>query len=142
MIARKLKTYLESRPAIVNKLAAEKWGIRIRVDFIPQGMPRPYVRLQELGATPDYHLAGELSDLKTRVQCDVWADSEAEAEEIAELIRLAPLSGYRGSWEGTPVQAVKIAFESGTHEDEKDGSDDVAYRNTRDYQITYQRAVN
>ncbi len=146
MIGRRLKSYLESIAAVASRLTAPQWGIRIRVGTIPQGMPLPYVRLAEVGAHPEYHLGGELADLAATVQVDVWAESEQEADEIAELIRLAPLSGFRGTWTdrdgaATAVQAVTIQHELGTFEDPKDGGDSMRYRHTRDYRIHYQRAV-
>lgn len=147
MIARRLKSYLESIPAITNVLSAPQWGVRIRVGTIPQHMPLPYVRLAQIGGTPDYHLAGELGDLATTVQCDVWAETEKQADDIAELIRLAPLSGFHGTWtdnEGnaTHVKAVNITSEIDTFEDPKTGSDEMRFRNIRDYKIHYDRLVN
>jgi len=141
MIARKLWGYLKALPAITDALSAPKWGVRIRVGRIPQGMPLPYVRLAEIGGAPDYSLAGELGDLAKTVQMDVWAETEQAADDIAELIRLAPLSGYRGTWDGTRVQAVEITAETGTVEDPRDGSDTGRFRNTRDYRIHFQRTV-
>jgi hypothetical protein len=122
-------------------------GRRIRVGTIPKGMALPYVRLTGGDGSPDYHLAGELGDLTQRVQCDVWAASEKEADDIAELIRLAPLSGYAGQWtdaEGnvTQVKAVNITSELGTFEDPKDGSDEMRFRNTKEYSIHFERPVN
>lgn len=147
MIARKLQNYLASLPAIANKLSAPTWGVRIRKDTIPQGMPLPYVRLAEISGTPDYHLTGELGDLATIVQCDVWAASEGEADEIGEMIRLAPLSGFRGQWldtagAATEIKAVTIQSELSAFEDPKDGSDEMRFRTTRNYQIHYERPVN
>lgn len=150
MIARKMKTYLEAIPAIQDRLSEPKWGVRIRVGTIPQGMPLPYVRLAEIGGAPDYHLRGEIGDLAETVQVDVWAESEQEADEIAELVRgynpdgslvaTLPLSGYRGgTWDGTVVQAVTITSQVGTFEDPRDGSDTTRFRNTRNYQIHYER---
>lgn len=145
MIARKLRSYLSGIAAIQHALSAPRWGVRIRVGVIPQGMPLPYVRLAEIGGGPDYHLAGEIGDLAKSVQVDVWAESEQEADQISELIRLAPLSGFRGEWsdEGgaVEVQAVTIESETGTVEDPKDGTDDTRHRRTTTYMIHHQRPV-
>ena len=146
MIARRLKTYLEGIAAVADRLAEARFGIRIRVGSIPQGMPLPYVRLAEIGGRPDYHLGGELGDLPTSVQCDVWADSEELADQLAEAIRLAPLSGFRGAWSAADgstveVKAVTIESEIGTYEDPLDGSDDMRFRNTRVYKIHHERPI-
>lgn len=145
-ISRKLKEYLETIPAIADKLSAPGWGVRIRKDSIPEGMPLPYVRLAASASHPDYHLGGELADKGAFVQCDVWAETEAEADEIAELIRLAPLSGFHGVWTSpdgttTQIKGVSITTEMETFEDPKDGSDDMRYRNVKDYRIHYERPV-
>jgi hypothetical protein len=147
MIGRRLKSYLEGIAAIANKLSQAPWGVKIRIGTIPQNMQLPYVRLTGGDGSPDYHLAGELGDLTQRVQCDVWAASEKEADDIAELIRLAPLSGYAGQWtdaEGnvTQVKAVNITSELGTFEDPKDGSDEMRFRNTKEYSIHFERPVS
>lgn len=146
MIARRLKEYLESIDAVASRLKDDVYGVRIRVTTIPQGMPLPYVRLSEISSNPEYHLGGEAAVLPTVVQVDVWAETDDDASEIAELIRLAPLSGYRGQWTApdgtlTNVKNVTIEAEFGTFEDPKDDSDDMRYRNTRDYRILYERTV-
>lgn len=152
MIARKLQTYLESIPALQDVLSAPKWGLRVRVGRIPQGMLLPYVRLAEIGADVSYHLAGELSGLDTTVQIDVWAETEKQADEIADLIRgfdadgnliaSRPLSGFAGTWDGARVEAVVIMSETGTVEEPGDSSGAGRFRNTRDYRIHWHRAVS
>jgi hypothetical protein len=147
MIARRLRSYLAGIAEVADALSAPPWGVKIFVSTVPQNVPLPYVRLAGDGGRPDYHLAGEIGDLAKRVQCDVWASSADEADRIAELIRLAPLSGFHGRWTDeagnvTQVKAVTIQTEIDTFEDPRTGSDEMRYRNAKEYSIHHERPVN
>lgn len=151
MIAEKLKNHLHTIPAIADRLSVPEWGVRIRTNRIPQGMPLPYVRLTEITSRPDYHLTGELAGLDAVIQVDVWADTAREADEIAELVRgydhdgnlvaERPLSGFAGQWDGVRIDAVTITNEIASQEPPTDASDDWLFRRTTDLRIHYHRPV-
>lgn len=133
--------YLGGIPAISNRLSAPKYGVRLYKHRAVENCPLPYAVVTELGGVPDYELAGELPDVVKTYQVDVYAASDDEANEIAELIRLAPLSGYRGTMDTTYVHSVTIASERGPDDFRSDGSDTPYSRNQRDYRIRHDRAV-
>jgi len=133
--------YLASQEAIVDKLSIESFGVRIYLRRAPAGCPRPLVVLNDVGGAPEYQLKGEIGDLPKTLQVDVYADSAAECDEISELIRLAPTSGYRGLMDQTYVHAVTIERESGTTEEPASGLDAPIYRNSIDYRVHFNRAV-
>jgi len=142
MTARNLIRYLATKQAIVAKLSIAKFGTRLFARRAPQGCPLPLVVVTALGGAPEYHLTGEIGDLARTFQVDVYADSEDECEEIAELIRLAPLSGYRGQMDGVRVHAVTIQSEDDPTEQRGDGNDAPYYRSRKDYRIHFDRVVN
>lgn len=141
MIGRALVKYLASKPAIADRLTAEKFGTRIFLRRAPQGCPLPLVVVTVIGGSPDYHLAGELGDTSRVVQVSTYAATDLEAEEIAELIRLAPLSGYRGQMDTVRVQAVTIESEIDRLVESGSGGDAPYYENMKDYRIFFDRQV-
>jgi hypothetical protein len=134
--------YLASKPAIADRLTAEKFGTRIFLRRAPQGCPLPLAVVSVFGGSPDYHLAGELGDTSRVVQVSVYAATDREAEDIAELIRLAPLSGYRGQMDTVRVQAVVIESEIDRLVESASGGDEPYFETTKDYRIHFDRAVN
>lgn len=69
-------------------------GGRVHWLRVPQGLPTPYVVLNEISGVGHYHTQGRTRHRQTRVQCDIYAATLAEAEhEMAHLT--AALSGAR-----------------------------------------------
>lgn len=145
MIGLKLGAYLRGITEVANRLPAPApTGVAIYLGRVPQKMPRtPACIITVIGGQPNYHLSGEIGDLAKIVQVDVHADTRREANEISELIRNAPLSGYDGgTWDGdTVVQAVLIESEVEIDEPPTDSSDTWLYRKITNYRITYERTV-
>jgi hypothetical protein len=133
--------YLASKQPIVDRLSSPGFGVKIYKRRAPQNVPRPFVVVTGIGGTPDYGLAGEIGDLGKVAQIDVYAESDDEAEEIAELIRLAPLSGYRGLMDDTCVHAVTIESEIDPDDYQSDGGDNTLSRSTKTYRIHHDRTV-
>lgn len=116
-------------------------GVRVFKGTIPQGMPFPAATLIAIASTPDYKLSGEIGDLQTIVQVDLYAPTEIEAEDIGDKIRLA-ISGYYGTMgESTVVKSVTIAADRELIQQPVDGSGRAGYRKSVDYRITYEREV-
>lgn len=116
-------------------------GVRVFKGTVPQGVPFPAVTLQAIAGTPDYKLSGEIGDLATIVQVDLYAATELEAEDIGDKIRLA-ISGYYGTMgEETVVKSVTIAGDRQLIQQPVDGSGRAGYRKSVDYRITYERPV-
>jgi hypothetical protein len=136
-----LLKYLASKQAIVDRLSSPSFGVKIYKRRAPQNCPRPFVVVTEISGSPDYELAGEIGDLPKVVQVDVYADTDLEAQEISELIRLAPLSGYRGLMDTTYVHAVTIESELAPDDFLSDAGDTPTSRSTKTYRVHHDRAV-
>lgn len=148
MIGEKLGKFLITVPEVSDKLTQIGHGVKIFLGRIPQQtgsqkISLPAVIINVIGGAPDYHLNGEIGDLATVVQVDVHANSRKEANEIAEAIRLAPLSGINGAmWdEDTEIKEVTIENERELDDAPTDSSDRWTHRHSTDYRITYVRSV-
>lgn len=138
-IVNQLGKFLKTQTEIANLLSHNS-GIRIYTGTIPQGIPFPAVTLQAISGAPDYSLRGEIGDLATIVQVDVYAETELIVEEIAEEIRLA-VSGYYGTMDDTQVKSVTIRSDRQLLEVPVDSSGRAGWRRSTDYAITYEREV-
>lgn len=133
--------YLGSKQALVDRLSSPRFGVKLYARRAPASCPLPFTVITGIGAVPEYELGGEIGDLKRTTQIDVYAATDEEAEEIADLIRTAPLSGYRGYMDTTYVHAVTIESELDPDDYRDDGSDAPYSRSTRTYRIHHDRAV-
>lgn len=133
--------YLAAQQPLVERLSSPRFGVKLYRLRAPENCPLPYVVVTPIGGNPDYALAGEIADLARVVQVDVYAATPDEAEEIFDLIRLAPLSGYRGLMGETYVHAVTIAREALLDDYRGDGSDRAYARASGDFRIHYDRPV-
>lgn len=144
MIGEKLGKYLSTITEIQDALSHPEFGVAIFPGHKPQRVGLPAVVVSVVSGTPDYHLTGEIGDLAKIVEVDVHASTRRRANEIAELIRLAPLSGYDGgTWDDdTVIKAVLIVSDAREIDvPPSDGSDRWTYRTITDYRITYERTV-
>ena len=67
---------------------------RITADKIPNNQEYPHARIWLVSSPYQYNLLGE-AGRKTRIQVDVYADTQAEADEGIDALHSA-LSGYKG----------------------------------------------
>lgn len=61
-------------------------GTRIFWNFVPARTPRAYIRLQVISDPRPQHLDDYDEARTTRVQCDIFADTHAEATAAAEAV--------------------------------------------------------
>lgn len=139
-ITNALGTYLRDIPDIQGLVYHDN-NIHIYQGTAAQGALLPYIILQIVAGTPDYHLGGEIGDLNKIVQVDCYAATEIEAEAIADAVRLAPLSGYTGLMHEIQVKWVQIVAERELLQGPVDSSGRATWRKSIDYRITFERPV-
>ena len=139
MIVADLKTYLETKIAVVDALSHPVHGFRCYVDQAPQNVPYPLLLMQQISSTPFYRLDGESKLAEQTVELTVHAATAFEAAEIMEKIRLAPLSGYRGLLDATWCNLCKVESERQFTTPVRDGTDRPVHHAQADYRIFYQR---
>lgn len=137
-LGRHLKTLTEVANLLAHDDAPD--GVMVFAGTVPQGVPFPAVTLIAIAGSPDYKLSGEIGDLTTIVQVDVYAATELQAEEIGDAIRLA-ISGYYGLMHETEVKSVTIRGDRQLIQVPVDSSGRAGWRKSVDYGITYERAV-
>jgi len=139
MIGLKLGKYLSTQSAINNRLSN-----RVYPDRKPQqNTPLPNSIITVIGGNPDYSLSGRIADLHKIVQVDVDATTRYEADEIADLIRVAiefstDVSGDQ-TWDHTIVKSCTVENEHDQTFAPTDGSDQWTFRKSITYQVTYVR---
>lgn len=135
MIAHKLGKYLNTRPDVLNRLSD-----RIYPNRVPQQAGNVYPRaiVSAFSGQPDYSLSGEIEDLAKMVQVDVEAESQYEANEVADLIR-QEISFFEGTWDDTIVKSCTVQNERDQDFPPTDGSDQWTFKRIIDYQVTYVR---
>ena len=140
MILKDLRDYLEENEDLSDKLTHETWGFRCYADRVPQAVPNPCITLEVSSTTPRYLLSNESKLAETLVHVAVYADKRHLADEILELIRLAPLSAFRGQMGDTWVVATTLENEGASHEVPNDASDSWEWQAMADYRFQYHRA--
>jgi hypothetical protein len=81
-------------------------GDRLHWLELPRGVGGdPYVILQEIGGSEDYHSTGPSGLHGTRVQVDSWGTTFDSAVAVQRVIS-ALLSGYRGTVADTDLQGI------------------------------------
>jgi len=129
------------RPAIRSFLLGDPTvsalvgGFRIHNIRLPQGQVDPSLVLNRVSETADYTMKEDSSLSSVRMQCDSWAQTADQANDLASATR-DRLSGYRGPMvansEAVEVRGVFVVSEL-------DGYDDVTklYRLSRDFNVWY-----
>lgn len=90
---------------LIGLLASVAGGQRYWVRA-PQKVKQPYVVMQKVGGTPDYHMTGPSGLVSSRVQIDVYGDTFTLVTSISRQIKTI-LSGYAGG----AIQAIFVDSE-------------------------------
>ncbi len=91
-------------------------GNRIDWGGSPQGAPYPRIVLWRIGENTGKTMQGPDSIRFYRIQCDVYAETDLEAEGLSEALR-ALLDHYRGGrFELITFEAVNDTREGGSNE--------------------------
>ncbi len=98
----------------------------------PQGAAWPGIVLRVISDRDAYALATTTNMATARVQVDVWAESVAEAEAVAQAVRTA-LGGYRDA----TFARIELAGARDTHDPEALGDPAGV---SMDFEIDYRRA--
>ena len=140
-IKEEIKTYLKSKSGITD-LVGSGSSARIYTSRAREGKPLPYIIIAISGGQSSEHLGG-ITGLATSA-VNVWAcaSTSTGADALAELIRLAPLQGYRGLIGTTKATVSAQSHRDDGYEESGDGSDSAAYYWTRRvFMVTHTEAT-
>lgn len=139
-ISTALITYLKTISNITD-LVGSGTSARIYHERIKQGVSEPFIRIELLGGISDQYLGGISGIATAEIQVDAFALSSADAFDLAEKIRLAPLQMFRGTMGAIDVLNVDGSenFRRG-FDPPPNGGNTKRYYVTRDYSITYREA--
>ena len=137
MILRNTRTFLLQQSAIGELVAS-----RVFPNVIPQGMTLPAIRLTTVsGSTYTRHGTEQLGKTSTTVQVDAYASNHAEAERLAEKIRIA-CHQYKGAWGGIHAASVHKTDERTFEDMPADGSSAVRRVISQDFRIIHTEAIS
>ena len=106
-IKKGLIDYLLTQTAVTNLVST-----RIRPGVIEQGLARPHLRVDQTGGDVHYSMAGNTGLAETFLDITCEADSEKEANELAETVR-KEIDGFAGTWGS---ETVRASFWRGTRD--------------------------
>lgn len=134
-IGEALTQYLLTRPAITDQV-----GQRIGPDALDQGEQLPAIVYFVIDDVSNEDLSGAAVGVAhTRVQIEAWASTRKAANALQELIRKAPLQGFRGLMSGVFVNGVSRAGGvRDTHDKPTNGSSRHRYCRSADYIISHE----
>jgi len=116
-------------------VSAAVGGGRIYSITFPQGTTEPSVLMTRISGLGEFHLQGPSGLNRNRVQLGSWAQTVADACELARLVKVR-LNGYAGTM-GTGQIAVDVR--SALYDSEREIYDEVTtlYGVTHDYLIMF-----
>ena len=135
-----LKTYLKTIPAVTALLGSGA-GARIYTYLAKQGVATPYIIYEVFEGNSSERLSEIAGVAENRIQIDCYGATEAEAYQLAEAVRLAPLQMYRGAFGDT--DALAVTSEDGARQGidkPTKGGNQRRYWFSRDYSVTYREA--
>lgn len=141
-IAAELITYLKTIPAVTNLIGSGA-GSRIYSSEPKQGVALPFVVFTVFvgGSTETLGAIAGMAD--NRIQIDCYGATSAQAFEVAEAIRYAPLQMYRGAM-GAAFAASVTSLDGYArgYDQATTGGNQRRYWVSRDYDIYYSEAIS
>lgn len=135
-ISTNLRKYLLSKSAITSLV-----GTRMFPRKIPQkNSAFPVIVYRIVSQDAAHHLAGGAGYAGTRIQLDVYSETETETDALAEAIR-NQMQGYSGAMGTASVTSVVLKNSQDLYEPPQDNSDTGLYRNSTDYWLRHDMAV-
>lgn len=137
------KTYLKTITAITNRVGSGS-DARIYPDRIREGAAMPAIAYVEGGGGHSFEHLGGISGLaETVMHVYTYGSSRTEANDLAEVVRLAPLQGFDGTMGSTAVRAVSASGHRDTGFDTpRHASDRPRYWTRRIYNIHHAEATS
>lgn len=132
-----LIVYLKSKTPITGLVGVDG-SARIYLGFPKQSVQLPYIVFQVFDGVSSEHLKGVSGHAENRVQIDCYGATQQASKALAELVRHAPLQGYRGKI--GDVFAMGITSTGGYRrgfDSPSQGSSQSRYWHSRDYFISY-----
>jgi len=136
-----LKTYLKTISGVTALVGAGA-AARIYTNLAKQGVATPYIIYQVFAGDSSETLTAIAGMAENRIQVDCYGATEAEAYNLAEAVRLAPLQMYRGTFGDADAVAIisPDGYRQGIDNPSK-GGNQRRYWVSRDFTVTYREAV-
>lgn len=80
-------------------------GTKLFPQKLPQGTVLPAIVYDIVTGDPKHSFDGPIGFRRTSVDLTCWADTDLEAGQLADAVRLS-LDGYTGEWSGNAVESV------------------------------------
>lgn len=117
---------------------AAKVDDRIYPGFAPQQATRPLLVYQRISDVPQGTMEPATLVWQAVVQFDVYAETRAKAEEIADAV-IADLNNHVDTVGDTRIDGITIDNVQDLDSRDGDGSDRVVYRTSIDVRVRYSR---
>ena len=135
-IKQSVATYLASKATVTAVT-----GQRIRCSNLLEGDTYPAIVVRKVDGGHEHDLDGSAGSALPRVRVISWAETDAGAESLAEIVRLV-MQGYRGTMGSHTVHATILIGDSDEIPDvAEDGGDVHAYAVVHDYLIRHDEAI-
>ena len=105
--------------------------VRIFHMIAPQNIKFPYVTYQIISGAPDYHLNGQTTLFRSRIQIDIWSKKSQETVNVDAAIRKS-LTALRGTINDTLIYGVFLERVADFYE-----VDSEIFRISTDYFFNY-----
>lgn len=111
-------------------------GDRIGPPPFPATTDHPFVTYADISAVDHPHQSGQGAMAVGRYQFDIYGETYDSVVAVRKALRAA-LAAYRGTIASVDIRAVRWIGGPGRWEPDGDGADDILYRQTDDYLVTY-----
>lgn len=115
-------------------------GTRIYPNVAPLSAVKPYITFFIISEEHEHHMGGASGLAHPTVQFDIWADSNQDAEAIAEQIRDV-CDGYRGTVDSVNIRRMHLESRQTGITAPLDGSDAAVHRVTVDYSMSVLESI-
>jgi len=116
---------------------------RIHADVLPQRCVFPAIAYEIIDTTPNEHLNGIVDLSRARIQIDCYAKTRADANSLADKVRLAIEKKTAGTYSSQYI--VEINLVSGEQffvEQPKEGTDKRVFGTSQDFYVHYRTTTS
>ena len=116
---------------------------RIHADVLPQRCVFPAIAYEIIDTTPNEHLSGIVDLSRARIQIDCYAKTRADANSLADKVRLAIEKKTAGTYSSQYI--VEINLVSGEQffvEQPKEGTDKRVFGTSQDFYVHYRTTTS
>jgi len=137
------KTYLKTISAITDDVGSGT-AARIYPDRLREGATMPAIVYVEAGGGESFEFLGGISGLaETVMHVYTYGSTRTQANDLAEVVRLAPLQGFGGTMGATAVTSVSASSHRDTGFDPpRHKTDKPKYWTRRIYNLHHAEATS